>query len=179
MTVQTPPHLTPRPDPTTPPPHHANSTEAVGRLRLTFLGRVNDLHTWQFPTGRLTDLDKIKSPDLSSVAMLYRRGGHWVWRGQHIMQHESQTNKETPSWAVPHSEFSFCQCTWTHTTSYMGSMFICWVLHHNLLVIFHFEARPPQVIRYPSITPEPVLKQRKCQNCFFHFLPHLTISVPP
>ena len=50
----------------------------------TFLGRVNDLHTWQFPAGRPADrltgwptgLDKIKSSDWLKVGMLYRRGGH-------------------------------------------------------------------------------------------------------
>ena len=46
-----------------------------------FLGHVNDLHTWQFPTDRPADRPtdrprEIKSSDWSKVGMLYRRGGH-------------------------------------------------------------------------------------------------------
>ena len=53
---------------------------AATKKNFFFLGHVNDLHTWQFltgrPTGRPTSLDKIKSPDCSKVGMLYRQGGH-------------------------------------------------------------------------------------------------------
>ena len=43
----------------------------------SFLGRLNDLHTWQFSTGWQTSwLDKIKSLDWSKVGMLYQQVGH-------------------------------------------------------------------------------------------------------
>ena len=77
------------------------------------------------PTSWLAGLDKIRSSDWSKVGMLYRRGGHWgrwVWRDRHMLQHECQTNKEMPSWAMPHSNFLFCPCRWVHTTSCMGFM---------------------------------------------------------
>ena len=38
-----------------------NHTDADIKTDIS-LGRVNDLHTWQFPAGRPADLHKIKSP---------------------------------------------------------------------------------------------------------------------
>ena len=60
------------------------SLKRIIKEECIFLGRVNDLHTWQFPTDRLadrpadrpTDLDKLNSSDWLKVGMLYRRGGH-------------------------------------------------------------------------------------------------------
>ena len=94
------------------------ATSNIATLRPFSL--AEQCHTQNFYTLYETLNDTL----YDTVAMLYCRGGHWVWRGQHMLQHKSQTNKETPSWAVPHSEFLFCQYTWVHTTSYMGSMFI-------------------------------------------------------
>ena len=111
------------PAPSAPPPfgHRPN---------YLFLGCVNDLHTWQFPADRLTDLDKIKSSDWSKVGMLYRRGGHWgwwVWQGGHMLQQENKIKRE--GWAeLCHTWTLFCWYTWVHTTSCMGSMFILYHL---------------------------------------------------
>ena len=44
----------------------------VEQVGSDFLGRLNDLHTWQFPADRPTGLDKIRSSDWSKVGMLYR-----------------------------------------------------------------------------------------------------------
>ena len=64
----------------------ATQTADLASFNGTFLGRVNDLHTWKFlavrPADRLTDLDKIKSSDWSKVGMLYCWGGHRCWRAR-------------------------------------------------------------------------------------------------
>ena len=35
-------------------------SDTLARPFFKYLGHINDLHTWQFPTGRQTGLDKIK-----------------------------------------------------------------------------------------------------------------------
>ena len=77
------------------------ATSNIATLRPFSL--AEQCHTQNFYTLYETLNDTL----YDTVAMLYCRGGHWVWRGQHMLQHKSQTNKETPSWAVPHSEFYF------------------------------------------------------------------------
>ena len=71
------------------------ATSNIATLRPFSL--AEQCHTQNFYTLYETLNDTL----YDTVAMLYCRGGHWVWRGQHMLQHKSQTNKETPSWAVP------------------------------------------------------------------------------